>query len=106
MRRWTRLLPHVTFGRTLHTSGDGPQSGMRLPPPRVLVIEERPDGYFLIRYGESGEFSGDTWHAAFDEAAEQAQFEFDAGRSDWIEVPEDETDAVAFARSLNLGPSA
>jgi hypothetical protein len=101
MRRWARFLPHVTFGRTLHTAGDGPQSEVRLPPPRILLIEETPDGYFLIRYTEAGEFAGDTWHATFDEAADQAEFEFDAGRSDWIEVPRDEVDAVAYVRELH-----
>lgn len=100
MRRWARVLPHVTIGRTLHTVGDGPQLGTRLPPPQVLLIEERPDGFFLIRYGESGEFAGDTWHVSYDEATDQAQFEFDIGQSDWIEVPEDEPDAVSYAHSL------
>jgi hypothetical protein len=100
MRRWACALPHVTFGRTRHTVGHGPVQGTRLPPPRVLLIEERPDGYFLIRYGEAGEFAGDTWHAAFEDAADQAAFEFDIGRSDWSEVPADEPDAVAYALGL------
>lgn len=63
------------------------------------MIEERQDGYFLIRCSGLGEFAGDTWHATFDEATDQAQFEFDTRQDDWIEVPVDEPDAVAYARS-------
>ena len=96
MRRWAQVLPHITFGRTRHTISDGPLRGSPLSPPRTLVIEERPDGYFLIRDSESGEFAGDTWHVAFEDAVDQASFEFDADRSDWLEVPEDEPDAVSY----------
>lgn len=98
MRRWAHVLPHVTFGRTRHTVGDHPLVGTRLPPPRTLLIEERPDGYFLLRYSESGEFAGDTWHIALEDAMDQAKFEFDSERDGWLEIPEDEPDAVSYAR--------
>lgn len=40
--------------------------------PRSLLDGRDPDGYFLIRYSKSGEFAGDTWHGAFEDATDQA----------------------------------
>lgn len=80
-------------------AGD-PDTRERLAVPRVLVIESRPDGIFLDRYGESGDEVGDTWHQSIDDAKEQAQVEYGSHLGDWTEVPESEDDSVAFGLRL------
>jgi hypothetical protein len=47
------------------------------PLPSVAVLNETPDGFFLIRLTSDGTFCGDTWHLTADDARAQAEFEFD-----------------------------
>ena len=56
-------------------------------PPAFLVIEERPDGIFLYRFGATGECVGDTWHMNIDDAKHQASFEFEGFVQGWVDVP-------------------
>jgi hypothetical protein len=65
--------------------------------PRVLVLEQRPDGVFLDRYDEAGDEAGDTWHLSIEDGKAQAAAEYRDNLGPWIEVPENERDAVAFA---------
>ncbi len=51
------LPPEVTGGMDERRS---------LPWPKVLLIEERSDGVFLIRYAKGSVFAGDTWHQTAD----------------------------------------
>jgi basic membrane lipoprotein Med (substrate-binding protein (PBP1-ABC) superfamily) len=50
-----------------------------------------------VRFAADGAFAGDTWHQTAEEAQEQAKFEFGNAISDWIAIPPDEKDVVAFA---------
>jgi hypothetical protein len=68
--------------------------------PRVLVLENRPDGIFLDRFDESGEEAGDTWHESIDDAKAQAIAEYGENLDSWTEVPPGEDDPVAFALRL------
>lgn len=97
MRRWVYRLPHATFGRALHTTRAGMGEVRGLPPPRVLVIEERSEGFFIKRFTESGTFSGDTWHETFDDATHQATFEYDVPTARWVVVPDEIIDPISFA---------
>ncbi len=63
----------------------------------VLVIDEQPDGCFLIGYGSDGEFSGDTWHRNLDEAMGQADFAYGEHLGDWKAIPDETEDAVRYA---------
>jgi hypothetical protein len=65
----------------------------------VLVIEQREDGVFLLRYSRTGEFGGDTWHTSMSEAKEQAATEYDGLIEEWVPVPPETEDPVAFALS-------
>ena len=65
--------------------------------PRVLVIEYRPDGIFLLRYTEDGSFAGDTWHQALEDAQAQAVYEYGSSLSTWTAIPESADDPLAFA---------
>jgi hypothetical protein len=65
--------------------------------PRVLVVEEKPDGVFLFRFGADRSFSGDTWHMSISDAKHQAEYEYGDMLSEWKQVPQEATDVVAFA---------
>jgi hypothetical protein len=76
-----------------------------MPDAEWLVIEESGASYFLYRYTGSGEFAGDTWHAALEDAQHQANYEYGSRSGDWVEVPPSIDDAVQFAREhFDLGP--
>ncbi len=63
----------------------------------MLVIDEQPDGFYLIAYNSEGDFSGDTWHADLDEAKGQADFAYGHYLGEWKAIPEDTEDAVRYA---------
>jgi hypothetical protein len=108
MNRWRTLLPEEQLGRTTHqvgmpsALGGAPQA---LPPARALVIEERPDGFFLLRYASDGEFAGDTWHIDFGSAKDQAAYEYGDGLQ-WAEVSPTDIDTVGWLRGTTGGQSS
>lgn len=94
-----------TGGASRHRVGLPPVEGEadareRLAVPRVLVLESRPDGVFLDRHDEAGDHAGDTWHESIEDAKAQALAEYRDNLGRWIDVPEHEQDAVAFALGL------
>ena len=54
----------------------------------VLLISQRPNGFFLERFDERGEFVGDTQHDEMDDAMRHAYSEY-APISDWHLCPDD-----------------
>jgi hypothetical protein len=71
-----------------------------LPQPRILIIDQDPEGFLLLRYSDSGEFGGDTWHSELEDAKQQAEFEYRGFIVGWRPVPEHVTqitDCVSFA---------
>lgn len=74
-------------GKTRHGVGsifDGvPVMSEQLPNAARAEIEEGNEGYFLLRFTESSEFAGDTWHQTLDEAKRQAHFEYAIQDDDW-----------------------
>jgi len=84
--------------RAAHTSGFPLDPAQMLPfADVVLVVADDDGGAMLFRYTANGEFGGDTWHTTVAEAREQAAFEYDDALEPWIDVPNDVTDAHAFA---------
>jgi hypothetical protein len=67
-----------------------------LPRPTVVLIDEKPDGFYLIRLTNDGTFCGDTWHQSDEDARGQAEFEFDQVGV-WREIPADVTDPGSYA---------
>lgn len=65
--------------------------------PRVVIIEHRPDGIFLLRYTEDGSFAGDTWHQAIEDAEAQAFDEYGSSVGEWVELPPEAEDRAGFA---------
>ncbi len=59
-----------------------------MPWPRVVVIVEREDGFFLERFLADGTVVGDTSHVDAAEAREQAQWEYGSLLGAWIDIPE------------------
>lgn len=93
-------------GKTKHYVGFPPDltQGMdtrrELGPAVFLVIEEKPDGVFLYRYGPEGVFAGDTWHTSVDDAKHQAKYEYGDSVRDWQPVPSDTSDVVSYGLLL------
>ncbi len=84
--------------RVEHTarSDDGPEE--LLPLPDVVLIKKPPsEGAVLCRYTRSGEFCGDTWHEAIDQAKEQADLEYGSALGEWMEVPDAVENALDYA---------
>lgn len=88
----------VGLPRELAIDGEGREV---MPWPRVLLIEERPDGVFLDRYDEHSRPGGDTWHMNLQDAQDQAEEEYDGMLTEWREVPPeiDDEQLVSFALS-------
>ena len=80
-------------------TGD-PEVLHRMPVPRVVVLESRPDGIFLDRFDESGDEAGDTWHESLDDAKAQAVAEYGENLGSWTAVPANEDDPVSFGLQL------
>lgn len=71
------------------------------PWPRVIIIEETPDGIFLIRYTQDGSFCGDTWHLNIKDAKKQAKSEYGNLLEGWQQMPEDIIDPIPFILKIN-----
>lgn len=70
-------------------AGMGEGTQRRLPWPRIVVITERDDGFFLERLTPDGTVVGDTSHEDRQEAIEQAEWEYGALLGSWVAIPDD-----------------
>ena len=66
------------------------------PNVKVLLISERPDGFFLERFNERGELVGDTRHDEMDDAMREAYSQY-GPISDWRFCPDD-ADPLEYIR--------
>jgi hypothetical protein len=84
--------------RTQSGSGGAPArgTGRLVPRAKVLLIQERVEGFFLERLTDRGERVGTTQHDTMDEAMWQAYSEYVL--SDWASCPDD-TDPVEYIKS-------
>jgi hypothetical protein len=93
-----------TLGKTRHYTGlpseVAPGEQQDFGATRVVVLRPSTSGTFLLRYTESGEFAGDTWHRDNDEAVSQASFEYGDGLGEWHVLPVDPGRAAEFVREL------
>lgn len=84
-----------------HSTGMPPtlsdEGSERMAWPRVLLIEFRDDGIFLVRYSIDGEFAGDTWHQALDDALHQARVEYGDQVGEWRAFPKEVEEKLTFA---------
>jgi hypothetical protein len=84
--------------RVSHTAGFPLDPAKMLPVADVLLLVADGDGgAMLFRYTAHDDFGGDTWHATVAEAQEQATYEYGDALLPWIDVPDEVTDAHAFA---------
>jgi hypothetical protein len=67
------------------------------PQVKVLLIDQRVDGFFLERFADRGELVSATQHETLDDAMHQAYSEYDA-ISDWRLCP-DNTDPLEYIRA-------
>jgi hypothetical protein len=97
----TPLRPKVRHYRGLPPQLSEADNREEMAKAAILSIEVEDDGVFLYRFAADGAFAGDTWHQTMEEAQEQAKFEFGNAISNWIAIPPDEKDVVAFALKAN-----
>ena len=69
-----------------------------LSKPFAVLLEETTEGIFLHRIDSSGNFITDTWHQSFEQAKEQAKFEYENALGNWFEVPVGENDIVGLLK--------
>jgi hypothetical protein len=72
-------------------------TGRPLPLVKVLLIEERVDGFYVKRFTDSGELVSGTLHETMDEAMQQVYSEYDA-ISEWRFCP-DGADPLEYIRA-------
>jgi hypothetical protein len=87
VKHYAGLPPELTGGK---------ETRQELAGASFLVIEENPDGIFLFRYGVGGDFGGDTWHLNVDDAKHQASYEYGDAVGEWVDVPPEVGDVVAY----------
>ncbi len=63
----------------------------------VLLVADDDPGVMLFRYSAFGEVGGDTWHLTEADAREQAAEEYGDALGEWVEVPDQITDAHFYA---------
>lgn len=84
-----------------HTTGFPLDPAKMLPDADVVLLVAGEDadapGAMLFRYTAYGEVGGDTWHPTESDAREQAAEEYGDALGAWLDVPDDVTDAHAFA---------
>lgn len=89
--------------KTAHAESADPDDVATGPPRhrvKVLLIDERVDGFFLERLTDRGESAGTTQHDTMDEAMWQAYSEYVL--SDWTSCP-DGVDPLEFIRAHLIG---
>ena len=58
-----------------------------LPWPRILIIENTEEGFFINRYNASGEKCGNTWHQNTDDVKHQISCEYGDLAGDFVVIP-------------------
>jgi hypothetical protein len=102
-RQFAYIAPVEQDLRVKHYSGFPPEvsggedHGAQMGRPRVLVLEERPDGIFLFRLGAKGADCGDTWHMNVEDARAQAVYEYQNALGEWQSIPDSADDARGYA---------
>ena len=84
--------------RAAHTAGYPLAPEKMLPEADVVLLIAGDDsGAMLFRYTAHGEYGGDTWHATLADARDLAAHEYGSSLGEWVNVPDDVTDAHAYA---------
>lgn len=63
----------------------------------VLLVSDETDGAMVFRYTAYGELAGDTLHSSVAQAKHDVETEYEDALLPWEEVPEEISDAHAFA---------
>ena len=97
IRRLALLGPMGDRRVTVHTTGYPLSPDRMLPDADVVLLIGDAKEAMLFRYSAHGELCGDTPHSSADEAERQAVIEYGEALFDWVDVPQDVTDAHSFA---------
>lgn len=98
----TRLMaligPIAGERHVVHTANHPLAPEKMLPEPDVVLLVSDDGGSAMVfRYTAHGDFGGDTLHSTIAEAREEAAAEYEEALLPWEEVPDEITDAHAFA---------
>lgn len=97
-----RLRPGAP-GRTKHSIGLPVDLGggpMPMADASFVVLARTPDGYFLERYTETGEFAGDTWHQTLADALGQADWEYGGRVGVWVTLASETNELASVLEQL------
>jgi hypothetical protein len=71
------------------------------PQPGVILLDEEPEGCFLITFTRSGKCGGDNWFLSIEDAQKYAAAVYGEDLGTWVPVPDGVGDALSYAlRSL------
>lgn len=98
MNYYTYLIKLPENQETFHYAGDLSHQEL-LPMPDLLIIEERPEGIFLVRYKLDGTEVGDTWHESIKDAKDQADYEYKDNINEWQQIPDKIKSSFDYALS-------
>jgi hypothetical protein len=97
-KRIIALIGVLSGGRwATETAGHPMDPAKMLPLADVLLVVDDGEGTMLFRYTAHGEFGGDTYHETLGAAYMQAREEYGDALGEWMDVPDEVTDAHAFA---------
>ena len=97
-RQMALIGPESGERQATHTTGYPLDADKMLPVADVILLISGEDpGAMLHRYTAHGEIAGDTWHGTVAEALEQASDEYRGSLLEWVDVPDNVTDAHAYA---------
>jgi hypothetical protein len=74
----------------------GADQRQEMEPAAYLVIEEKSEGFFLVRYSLKGDCAGDTWHMDLDDIQNQLSHEYPGISLEWRDVPPEAPDAAEY----------
>ena len=99
MTRLVALVGPLTGERHVVQTGTHPLDPAKMLPVAdvVLIASDATGGAMMFRYTAHGDFGGDTLHETVADAKSAAEAEYEEALLPWEDVPDDVSDAHAFA---------
>lgn len=103
-KHWIAKVTTVRMAGIHFMAGGMDESGRRkrtaLPIAHWIVLQEEPEGVYVFRYSDEGDFGGDTWKSSLDFAHKAVALEYEIWDRGWLEAPGDSATAIGLATKL------